>query len=446
MKKIITTLLLIAGVAVNLFAEAKFSRQQAIEDIDSLVRIIEDVEVNPYMTLPKETFHKAVSDTKASLTDDSVSIFRHYLNLSFLTGMFRQGHLSMRSPNFIWNGMTGFPLSMITKIASGSHEAIIDEDIEIDGVALRRGSKLLKINGRNVNELVDRYQHHFSGETDAYRCLNLSTGGFGFCLSLETPNDSVYTVEYLDPDGKKLTHKFKAIPFKKMPKRPTTASKEPYTYELLNDSVMLFTFNSCQMEGFRIFARKMFAAANRLNVRHLIIDIRNNPGGNSDTGDEICRYITDRPFNGFGGMKAKFSYTQARATRSRFSGDRIVDRTDMNEYDMHLPYDPAYRFNGKTYLLTSTATYSSAANFAWEYWKFVPGGTIIGEETGGVNIAVGDVVTCQLPHSKFTLIAPWKIFYHYGSKDGDPIHGTIPHIQVPADRALDRTLEHIQGK
>ena len=35
---------------------------------------------------------------------------------------------------------------------------------------------------------------------------------------------------------------------------------------------------------------------------------------------------------------------------------------------------------------------------------------------------------------------PWKIFYHYGAKDGDPVHGTIPHVSVPASEALDKAL------
>lgn len=424
-----------------ILAQGKLSRRQAVEDIDSLVSLIEEVEVDPYMQLPKETFYAAVAETKNSIPADSIDIFSHFLSLSRLTGMFNQGHLLVKSPDV--GAYRGFPLSDVLKVVPGSHDVILSCDAEVEGHKLKRGSKLLSVNGRKTEDMVNTYMPLTSGETDAFRCEGLRSR-FGKYMLCENPADTVFDIMLLDVDGKRQNLRLKALPAKEMPRPKKRKDNKSFDYRMLNDSVMLFTFNSCQLNGFNYFVRQMFAEAKRDSVRHLIIDIRENGGGNSATGDEICRYLTDRPFNGFGGSKARRSKTLCLFYKEEFDKDTVYDNTSPSDYNLHLPYDPKFRFDGKTYLLISPRTYSSASNFAWEYWKFVPG-TIIGEETGGVNISTGDVITRVLPHSEFRVMVPWKIFYHYGSKDGDPIHGTIPDIPVPADQALTKALQLIEG-
>lgn len=444
MLKTVISLLLAGSAAMSTaHAQTMISRQQAVEDIDSLVRLIEGVEVDPYMQLPKETFYEAVTETKSSLPADSIDLFSHFLRLSRLTGMFKQGHLSMSTPKgFYDNGRKAFPLMKVLKVVPGSHEVILNCDAEVEGNKLKRGSRLLSINGRNVDDMVKAYMPLTSGETDAFRCVVLG-GRFATYMLFENPADSIFDIVLLEGD-KKANYRLKASETRDMPKPAKTKSKKPYEYSMLNDSVMLFNFNSCDTGGFDNFMRRMFAEAKRDSVRHLIIDVRDNGGGNSATGDEVCRYLTDRPFSGFGGSKIRKSKTVCLYYQDKFTKDTVYDYTNASEYNLHLPYDPKFRFDGKTYLLIGPHTYSSAANFAWEYWKFVPG-TVIGEETGGVNISTGDIITRILPHSEFRVIVPWKIFYHYGAKDGDPIHGTIPDIKVPVEEALDKALEIIKG-
>lgn len=420
-------------------AEKRLSRQQAADDIDSLVSLIEEVEVNPYMILPKEKFYAAVSSAKESLPHDSVELASHFLTLSRLTGMFQQGHLSLRLPDELRKKSRRlFPIGTNLKVNPGTHEIITTTDVTIDGDTLRYGSQLLSINGRNVSDMVEDYLTVISGETDSYRCSKLSSmfGAYAMC---ENPAETSFDIEFLS-DGQKFTRRVTKSNFKSLAKKAKRDWK-PYSYRMLNDSVMLFSFNSCDMEGFESFAHRMFADALRDSVSHLIIDVRENGGGNSATGDEICRFLTDRPFEGFGGSKVKIS-PRVRKNYNFFERDTIYEDLSVDETDLKLPYDAKFRFPGKTYLLISTDTYSSASNFAWEYWKFVPG-LIIGEETGGVNISTGDVIGETLPVSGISMILPWKIFYHYGAKDGDPIHGTIPDIKVPADKALDTALEVI---
>lgn len=447
MRKLLFLLLLlpVALCGANREKPVTVSREAAIADLDSLVALIEEVEVEPYSQLDKEVFYKAVADAKSSFTTDSITPRQMYLTISRLVGMFRQGHLGVSTAYNIIGADKVFPLANIIKIEPGSHKIIITFDTTVGDIPVKQGEEILSVNGQKAQALVDKFLKHTSWETDAFGCKELSEI-MDYMLWCENPDTQTFKVELSDK-GKKRTVTFNSLPLKECPSAPKKKYK-PYEYQMLNDSVMLFSFKSCTWDReFSYFLRKMFKEAKDKNVAHLIIDVRNNGGGNSNAGDEVCRYLTDREFSGFGGSKIKMS----QKIMDKYKGimdlpykvDSIYNYMEQDELEMNLPYETKYRFPGKTYLLTGPGTFSSASNFAWAYWKFVPG-TVIGEETGGVNICVGDVITETLPNSKYSIYLPWKVFYHYGAKDGDPIHGTIPDIKVAEEQALDRTLQLIE--
>lgn len=63
-----------------------------------------------------------------------------------------------------------------------------------------------------------------------------------------------------------------------------------------------------------------------------------------------------------------------------------------------------------------------------------------------MNVTFGDVWSYTLPHSCLHCGVSWKRFYHYGADERD-IHGTLPDVEVPADRALDQVKQLVcKGK
>lgn len=96
-------------------------------------------------------------------------------------------------------------------------------------------------------------------------------------------------------------------------------------------------------------------------------------------------------------------------------------------------------FTGKVYLLTSNHTFSSASDFSWAFKEFGMG-TVVGEETGGVNVCFGDILYYKLPLSGLSASISWKRFWNYGADEND-IHGTIPDYIVPTSDALTKALE-----
>lgn len=96
-----TLSIICATIGIN--AQRNYSREAFINDLDTLVYLIEDVEVAPYSQLDKSKFYATVDSVKASLTGDSVSILDAYRTVARLTGMFNQGHLRTRIPDDVAN-------------------------------------------------------------------------------------------------------------------------------------------------------------------------------------------------------------------------------------------------------------------------------------------------------------------------------------------------------
>lgn len=437
MRKILL-LLAISASALCLKAQSKFTPAQITQDIDTLVYLIEDVEVNPYFQLDKEKFYYSVDSLKKSLTADSISMLEAYYNFSKLVSMFRQGHLSVIPPRSINRVLLkrGVPLAGIVTIKDNTR-LFINTDTTIHGIGMCHGDEILSINNRAMIDYLPMALSHIAGELDSYRCHKLQSS-FAAYFNMHYPNDSIY-VTTLRRNNDTITVQ--------LPAKPISATKQdklsPYEYHAINDSVWIFNFNRCQLEGFKEFAAQMFDSINNAHGKHLIIDIRRNPGGNSLTGDEICRYISNKPFSGFSGSQAKISLTMCKFYKQKYTSDNILEYWG-TEKDLTSPYPAEKRFKGKVYLLQSHHTFSSANNFAATFKQYVPG-IIIGDETGGANISTGDVITANLPNTDLRIILPWKIFYEAGSKPGDEIHGNTPHISIPADNALEKALQLVTG-
>ena len=99
-------------------------------------------------------------------------------------------------------------------------------------------------------------------------------------------------------------------------------------------------------------------------------------------------------------------------------------------------------YSGRVYLLTSNKTFSSAGSFAWTF-KECGMGKVVGEETGGMNVCYGDILSYRLPVSKITATISFKRFWQLRADEND-IHGTMPDVSVPAADALDAAMKLVR--
>lgn len=149
----------------------------------------------------------------------------------------------------------------------------------------------------------------------------------------------------------------------------------------------------------------------------LIIDLRDNVGGDPNTVALICSYLFDE----------------------RFHLNDIYDRPqDKTEQYWTLPHVPGPKFGGKKpiYVLTSSRTFSAAEELSYNLQQ-TKRATLIGETTrGGAH-----------PGSRYRVGPHLKSAVPNG-RSINPISGTnweavgvVPHIAVPADEAFEVAYE-----
>ena len=204
------------------------------------------------------------------------------------------------------------------------------------------------------------------------------------------------------------------------------------------ENVAIMDFRSfSDVERMKVFADSMFTTLRNNNITNLIIDITENGGGNSQVGDVLLRYISPKPFSQFGKYLVRVTPTSQALMKEKvnigwYSGE-------VRDDEMKVPLtDKEGHFKGNVYLLTSSNTFSSASSFAWTFKEFGMG-TVVGEETGGMNVCFGDILEYKLPISGLNAFVSYKRFWQYGADEKD-IHGTIPDYKVAKHEALSKAI------
>lgn len=433
-------LILIIFVMIGLFfknsstAEAsqfdqgkKFSRAQAISDIDSMVQVIYTTHPNMYAIVPEATFKQEVEKVKSALPD-SLTALSFYKRVAPLVTMLGDGHTSMWPPKELMEAKNCFfPM----EVNIDPHTDVITTKSD--------GQEITAINGVKSQDIVNNMLNYSTGELKPFRIIKVANLFQIFMGALYPANK--FEIEMIK-DGVKSKTVVPAISGNEV-KKPFQSDLVHYTYRFAKDGkTAIMEFNAfANPDKMKVFLDSMFTDFTAKGVKNLIIDVRQNSGGNSLVGDEVFQYISPVPFKQFGKTVVRIS-PLAKKTYSNFA-----DKSEEFEYyEEGKPEDlrkNPLRCAGKMniYLLTSAYTFSSASSFTWAFQYFKMG-KIVGDETGGAIACFGDMLGYTLANTKSELGISFKKFYLYGVKD-DIVRGVIPDIKVPANKALDHVLDNL---
>ncbi len=279
-----------------------------------------------------------------------------------------------------------------------------------------------------------------------------------------------------------------AYPVRASPETPPAVPAESWRFALLTSEIGYLDFRLMrERTKWQRFLRETFAALAAQQVRTLIIDLRNNDGGDSSLGDDLLAYLTDRPYRPAARKYWRFSATylpqiasadpwglsagdpameppveyrrlfaqnptpefkawlranapsRARAILERHaphwlglaSSDSPVTETLYLEFSPQAPERPPLpRYQGRVCFLISGCTFSSAvilANIVEDFRL----GPLIGEETKMCN-QFGEPFRYTLPHSRLRIDIATAQYVRANGDATDP-HGVRPTIPVSAD-------------
>lgn len=213
---------------------------------------------------------------------------------------------------------------------------------------------------------------------------------------------------------------------------------QPLTFTWLADSIAYVSINSFATSKTSDQFDSLF---NELSAsRGLIIDIRNNRGGNSNNGYEILGRLTDTAFATNQTIFRKYNPAQ----RSWSNAPMEIER---NEF-WWKPYKKG-TYKKPVVVLTSAFTYSAAEDFTAAF-KCMKRGTIIGQKTGG---STGNPLGYSLPGggigfvcSKRDLMPDGTEFVGKGINPDLEVMDSIADVKQGVDATLIKAIESIKNQ
>ncbi|MCE2643764.1 MAG: S41 family peptidase [Burkholderiaceae bacterium] len=213
------------------------------------------------------------------------------------------------------------------------------------------------------------------------------------------------------------------------------------------------------------FLNQAIAAINERGAAGLIVDIRENGGGSSQLGDALLARINDRPYR----MASRIVWRKSPESHELFrAGTKPMWRWLMFALPLFLPDYSALkqgedltltyeakvaglprvepRFDRPTALLIGERTFSSAMMLA-DAVRTYDLMLTLGQPTGGVPNALGDIGPFKLPNSRIVVSFSQKMFIRASGDESD-LGPVQPHVEVAPvagrDAALERAMVEIR--
>ena len=172
----------------------------------------------------------------------------------------------------------------------------------------------------------------------------------------------------------------------------------------------------------------------------LILDLRENGGGNSHVGYRIMAVLAREPFIG--------SRWSSRDYKPAFRSWGRPDRMHVETAE-RLPVDADHRYAGRVIVLTSARTFSAAEDFLVAFDQSMRG-TIMGEPSGG---STGNPLRFSLPGggagfvcSKHDAYADGREFVGVGIEPQIAVTPTVADYRAGKDTVLERAVAEIKAQ
>jgi hypothetical protein len=401
--------------------DSYLTKQQMVNDIDSLTYTFEKVHPNPYRFFEKSHVLTNIDSIKMQLPD-SLSTINFWRVIDQIIIGYNDAHSKADDvyvlTDYVKNKKLFFPLT-----ASILNNKILVSNNENIEQTLPEGTEIKHINGKTDKEIIRDLLKHATRETQSLKQLEISDD-FGFYLWKTYDWDSDFRIHYLNNDSTN-SDSIVLIGIEWENRKTSTKSEsESYSFRLLDNKVgymKITDFNGDENE-IEHFYKQSFKSLLDHNSSHLILDFRGHIGGADSYGENLAKYFAKEPFRKLSKAYWKITPEFKQAFDRKFvpksirwfkpiylvnEYSSVFYGAESNElvtinYEMKEPLPLKERFPGSVYLITDHNTFSAGSIFA-EMFKFYKMGKIIGQPTGNLYSFNGfALANFTLPNSKLS--------------------------------------------
>lgn len=458
----------------------RIASQTVRADLDALYQAMQEASVDLHAFRSKADFDAFHAGLRASVTGP-MSRLEAALLYQRLAAFARIGHIR----SYAWLNET------FAQFGKGARFAPIFIRIERDGRAVltdhatadksaTAGAILTAINGEPIARILARTRNLLSAERD-YMSDTLLEDFFPPLFWAANRDVEAFEVELI-VDGEPRTVSVPAVTFGEY-QAMDTAVPSPGTdfnarhFRMMDDGIAYLRpgpFSAVEGEepvdgrpeaAMVRFLDESFSAMIEAGASDLIIDLRNNSGGDISFSDPMVAWFADRPFRfasafilrASAPIKAHYARVAAPdATISPFLARLAAEERAQPDGALY-PFEIAKisprkgaRFEGRVWVLVNRKSYSNATSTA-AMIKDYGFGTIMGEETADVPTSFASIFPYVLPGTGMSVDLAKSYFVRPSGEE--TVRGVIPDVELPrqeigssSDTMLDAALIKIRSR
>lgn len=441
--------------------EKKFAPELLQEDFALLVGALEEAHPNLFLYQSQEDW-KEQTDYLQEQLDEPLSEVAFYNLLKPLIAQIRDGNTSLMLSQYA-------DLSMKEYIKFFPIDVYFDQEkvfvaYDYSEAQLAKGTEILEINGLKTNELVNKMLERSAADgfikTASY--WRFEQDLFSQELIFLMGSKENYQIAYRNKDRIERTQ-ISAISYRKktdlqQKNPPIIRTDMPFEFKIM-DSVAYLRYDILGdffnvKEKFIKFTKKSFEEIQQKNIGKLILDLRNNGGGEDNYGKMLYAHLTDTTFEYY----KKQSITQEKYSFAKYTDDRMLNRSvsalrKKNEEDgtfrvsldgLDKPQRPEREaFSGKIVVLINGGTFG-VANEVAAVLKHNKRAIFVGQETGGASIfSSGLMPYLVLPNTALQLSLP-LVRYEMAVESAEKGRGVMPDVELKnheKDLFLEKALQ-----
>lgn len=413
--------------------QKKYSVKEVLEDIDYTEKYLIKFHPDPFRYISQDSLHAFVIRQKAKIDTPQTEMQIRFC-IKRIIAKIGCGHTDVNASKKYTKAIKKInrPILPLNVFVTDSNRLFVLNNLSSD-TSIKPGDEILSIDKYSIPSILKRiysittsdgYNETYKKQSTRY---NLFKYYYSFCYGFKLD----YVAKIKHQNNSITTCNLKAISTLKdtliFPYTDTVRhikKTKNYSYRIIKEDkpIAVIDINGFKGRGWRRFFRKTFKDIRQKNIEHLVIDLRDNGGGQINLGLNFLSYLIDKkivlPFDkrvnstafnpkykmGFG-MRAIPVIFSLRPPE-RFKNGKL------RHYFVKFP-KKRKQFKGQIYVLTNGKSFSMSS-VAATYLKYKTKAVIIGEETGG-NIAGSNAVIngkIFLPNTGIQVFIPLYHLYH----------------------------------
>ena len=453
----------------------KYSAQEVKEDLKYMYKTLEDSNYDLFALVEKVEMDRAYDAINNSITDSlsNLEIYRKFQPFVAKAGM---SHCNLSRPwgdyvRILKKEATFFPL-----LLHFLHGKVYVKDNFSTNKLISNTDEILSFNGIPMDQLMTDLYKNMSGPSDYYNASILEAYSFPRLYWLFYGECSEFNLKIKKSNSEELDIVVKAISGNHLEAELANRSSDdeperefyitdnniaylrPGKFSNINSNGDMQDHNTFDNSEFCQFIDSAFIEFNKKGAKNLILDLRDNMGGDNTFSDYMTAYFASKPFR----IASKFPMKTSQMTKNFFEGvdspeaqelkEQIMSHENGSYFESKISYTDPHaepkRFNGKVYVLINRYSYSMSA-YAAAIIQDHQFGKIIGEETAEEVTTYSASHVFKLPNTQITVQYPKG--YSVRPSGDDTLRGVVPdrvveeNIFTDEDEILEYTVNLIEG-